>query len=207
MATETRETAGLIGSDKVEGTAVYGADGNKIGSIEHVMLGKTDGRVAYAVLSFGGFLGIGDDHYPLPWDQLTYDTSLGLGVAITEKQLEGAPKYSDQWDWEVRQRARQVSDYYGSAWTGYAKLGVTHRAFFFFGDAVMITQTDVVVATGMPAAPALNWGAIIAGGVVAAVVTLILMLVGSGFGFTMVSPWTSRAPPPRPSLCQPRSGS
>lgn len=120
MATETRETAGLIGSDKVEGTAVYGADGNKIGSIERVMLGKTDGRVAYAVLSFGGFLGMGDDHYPLPWDQLTYDTSLGgYRVAITEKQLESAPKYSDQWDWEDRQRARQVSDYYGSAWTGF----------------------------------------------------------------------------------------
>ncbi len=52
----------------------------------------------------------------------------------------------------------------------------------------MITRTDVVVATGMPAAPALNWGAIIAGGIVAAVATLILMLIGSGFGFTMVSP-------------------
>jgi len=120
MTTEARETAGLIGSDKVEGTAVYGADGSKIGSIERVMLGKTDGRIAYAVLGFGGFLGIGDDHYPLPWDQLTYDTSLGgYRVAITEKQLEGAPKYSDTWDWEDRARARQVSDYYNSPWMGY----------------------------------------------------------------------------------------
>ena len=120
MTTEARETAGLIGSDKVEGTAVYGADGSKIGSIERVMLGKTDGRIAYAVLGFGGFLGIGDDHYPLPWDQLTYDTSLGgYRVAITEKQLEGAPKYSDTWDWEDRTRARQVSDYYNSPWMGY----------------------------------------------------------------------------------------
>lgn len=121
MATETRETAGLIGSDKVVGTNVYGSDGNKIGSIERVMLGKTDGRVAYAVLSFGGFLGIGDDHYPLPWDQLTYDTSLGgYRVNLTQSQLEGAPKYSgDSWDWEDRNRARQVSDYYGSPWTGF----------------------------------------------------------------------------------------
>jgi len=120
MTTEARETAGLIGSDKVEGTAVYGADGSKIGSIERVMLGKADGRIAYAVLGFGGFLGIGDDHYPLPWDQLTYDTSLGgYRVAITEKQLEGAPKYSDTWDWEDRTRARQVSDYYNSPWMGY----------------------------------------------------------------------------------------
>jgi len=121
MATETRETAGLIGSDKVEGTAVYGSDGSKIGSIDRIMLGKTDGRVAYAVLSFGGFLGIGDDHYPLPWNQLTYDTGLGgYRVNLTEDQLKGAPKYSgESWDWEDRGRAREVSDYYGSPWTGY----------------------------------------------------------------------------------------
>jgi hypothetical protein len=55
MATETRETGTLIGSDKVEGTAVYGADRQKIGSIERVMIDKTSGRVSYAVLSFGDF--------------------------------------------------------------------------------------------------------------------------------------------------------
>jgi hypothetical protein len=121
MATETRETIGLIGSDKVEGTAVYGADDEKIGSIERVMLGKTDGRVAYAMLSCGGFLGFGDDHYPLPWQQLTYDTDVGgYRVNLTKDQLEGAPKYSgDAWDWEDRASARQVSDYYGTPWVGY----------------------------------------------------------------------------------------
>ncbi|HWW49918.1 MAG TPA: PRC-barrel domain-containing protein [Xanthobacteraceae bacterium] len=121
MATDGRETVGLIGSDKVEGTAVYGADGAKIGSIERVMLGKRDGRVAYAVLSFGGFLGIGDDHYPLPWDQLTYNAELGgYQVAITENQLETAPKYTgSSWDWEDRERARQVNEYYSSTWVGY----------------------------------------------------------------------------------------
>ena len=70
MVTETRETGNLIGSDKVEGTAVYGSGGNKIGSIERVMIDKLSGKVSYAVLSFGGFLGIGDDHYPLPWQSL-----------------------------------------------------------------------------------------------------------------------------------------
>jgi hypothetical protein len=64
MVTENRETGSLIGSDKVEGTAVYGANDTKIGSIERVMIDKMSGRVSYAVLSFGGFLGIGDDHYP-----------------------------------------------------------------------------------------------------------------------------------------------
>jgi len=92
MATETKETSGLIGSDKVEGTAVYGSDGNKIGSIERIMVGKRDGRVSYAVLSFGGFLGMGDEHYPLPWNQLKYDTRLGgYLVNLTEDQLKGAP--------------------------------------------------------------------------------------------------------------------
>jgi PRC-barrel domain len=61
MITENRETGSLIGSDKVEGTAVYGANDTKIGSIERVMIDKMSGRVSYAVLSFGGFLGIGDD--------------------------------------------------------------------------------------------------------------------------------------------------
>ena len=71
---ETRETTSLIGSDKVEGTAVYGADHEKIGSIERVMIDKISGKVAYAVLSFGGFLGMGEDYYPVPWATLKYDT-------------------------------------------------------------------------------------------------------------------------------------
>src|SRR5947209_20274158 len=77
MTTEARETAGLIGSDKVEGTAVYDANGEKIGSIERVMIEKRSGQVAYAVLSFGGFLGIGSDYYPIPWDSRKYDTGQG----------------------------------------------------------------------------------------------------------------------------------
>ena len=87
MVTEARETGTLIGSDKVEGTAVYGADDTKIGTIERVMIDKTSGRVSYAVLSFGGFLGIGDDHYPLPWQSLKYDTNLGgYRTGITERR-------------------------------------------------------------------------------------------------------------------------
>src|SRR5215212_3586917 len=86
-----RETTNLIGSDKVEGTAVYGADDQRIGSIERVMIDKISGKVAYAVLGFGGFLGIGNDHYPLPWQSLKYDTNLGGYVTgITDSQLRGA---------------------------------------------------------------------------------------------------------------------
>ena len=121
MATEARETAGLIGSDKVEGTYVYDAHGEHIGSIERVMIDKRSGQVAYAVLSFGGFLGIGTDYYPIPWASLSYDTSLGgYRTNITEEQLKGAPKFSGtSWDWDDRARGRQVYDYYGASWTEY----------------------------------------------------------------------------------------
>ena len=112
----TDETGSLIGSDKVEGTAVYGADREKVGTIERVMIEKQSGKVSYAVLSFGGFLGIGDDHYPLPWTSLKYDTGLGGYVTgITQEQLEKAPRYgnSNDWDWSDTKRARSVNDYYG----------------------------------------------------------------------------------------------
>ena len=118
MATEARETAGLIGSDKVEGTYVYDANGEHVGSIERVMIDKRSGQVAYAVLSFGGFLGISSDYYPIPWASLKYDTSLGgYRTNITEEQLTGAPKYAgDSWDWEDRERGRSVYEYYGVPW-------------------------------------------------------------------------------------------
>src|SRR5437763_12745515 len=75
MATEARETAELIGSDKVEGTTVYDAKGEKMGSIARVMIEKRSGQVAYAVLSFGGFLGSGNDYYPIPWARSEEHTS------------------------------------------------------------------------------------------------------------------------------------
>ena len=116
MALEASETGNLIGSDKVEGTAVYGADQNKIGSIERVMIDKKSGKVSYAVLSFGGFLGIGDDYYPLPWQSLKYDTRLGgYRTGVTEDQLRGAPRYRGEGDlnWSDAAGNRKVDDYYG----------------------------------------------------------------------------------------------
>ena len=111
----SRETASLIGSDKVDGTAVYGADDRKIGSVQRVMLDKISGKVAYAVISFGGFLGMGEDYYPMPWANLKYDTQLGgYRVGITEQQLKSAPKFNrnTDWDWSDRSRDRTVYDYY-----------------------------------------------------------------------------------------------
>jgi len=76
QGTDTRETASLIGSDKVEGTPVYRSNGERVGQIERIMIDKISGKVAYAVMSFGGFMGIGEDHYPLPWSLLTYNPRL-----------------------------------------------------------------------------------------------------------------------------------
>ena len=110
-----RETVSLIGSDKVQGTTVYGADDQKIGSVQRIMIDKISGKVAYAVISFGGFLGMGEDYYPMPWPTLKYDTRLdGYRAAVTEDQLKGAPKYSESqgWDWSNRENDRRVYDYY-----------------------------------------------------------------------------------------------
>jgi PRC-barrel domain len=117
QATDTRETADLIGSDKVEGTEVYRSNGDHIGEIERVMIDKRTGKVAYAVMSFGGFLGIGEEYYPVPWSLLTYNERLGgYEVNITEQQLRGAPKFGEDedWDWSDRERNRRISDYYGT---------------------------------------------------------------------------------------------
>ena len=110
-----KETHDLIASDKVEGTKVYGQDGKHIGSVERVILEKRSGRVAYAVLGFGGFLGIGEDHYPLPWAKLSYDEDLGgYRTDVTREQVEKAPRYegNDEYDWN-RENGRRVYDYYG----------------------------------------------------------------------------------------------
>lgn len=110
-----KETHDLIASDKVEGTKVYGSDNKHIGSIERVIIEKRSGRVAYAVLGFGGFLGVGEDHYPLPWAKLTYDENLGgYRTDVTRDQVERAPKYrgDEEYDWN-EENGRRVYDYYG----------------------------------------------------------------------------------------------
>jgi hypothetical protein len=115
-ALDQRETVSLIGSDKVEGTSVYRSNGEKVGSIERIMIDKISGKVAYAVMSFGGFMGIGEDYYPLPWSLLKYNPRLdGYEVNITEQQLKGAPRYGkhESWDWSDRSREQKVYEYYG----------------------------------------------------------------------------------------------
>jgi len=108
------DTSGtLIAASKVNGTTVYNTGGEKLGSIYDVMLEKVSGKAAYAIMSFGGFLGMGEQYHPLPWNQLTYDRGQGGYVVNLDRQrLEGAPAYSasDLNAWDDR-RARDIDAY------------------------------------------------------------------------------------------------
>ncbi len=89
-----RETSSLIAADKVNGTYVFNAQGDRVGEINDLMIDKRSGQVAYAIMSFGGFLGVGNSYHPLPWSLLNYNTNLGgYVVDIEQSQLEDAPSY------------------------------------------------------------------------------------------------------------------
>src|SRR5664279_3564631 len=95
MATISNTIGSIISSDKVEGTSVYNPAGDKLGSVDDLMIDKVSGQVRYAVMEFGGFLGMGTDRYPIPWKLLKYDTGLGgYAVPLDKTKLEKAPKYA-----------------------------------------------------------------------------------------------------------------
>ena len=108
----------VISSDKVEGTAVYNAAGDKLGSIDDLVIDQRSGLVRYAALEFGGFLGMGTDRYPIPWSMLKYDTEKdGYVVPLAEDQLKKAPKYAkaDEPNY-TDEYGRGIYDYYGVGW-------------------------------------------------------------------------------------------
>ncbi len=111
----TEETASLIASNRVEGTAVYDRAGERLGDVYNFMVDKQSGQVAYAVMSFGGFLGIGESYHPLPWKSLDYSPEQGgYVVDVTREQLEGAPHYGRGDDpWRDPAYGRSVHDHYG----------------------------------------------------------------------------------------------
>ena len=111
-------TGNVISSDKVEGTAVYNSGGDKLGSIDDLMIDKSAGQVRYAVMEFGGFLGMGTDRYPIPWKMLKYDTKLdGYVVPLDKNKLEKAPKYgTDNVPTYDRAYGDRINGYYGVEW-------------------------------------------------------------------------------------------
>ena len=89
-----QETSALIAANKVEGTDVFNTGGDRVGSIHDLMIDKRSGQVAYAIMAFGGFLGVWNSYHPLPWSLLHYNTNLGgYVVDIKQSQLEDAPSY------------------------------------------------------------------------------------------------------------------
>lgn len=103
----------VISSHRVEGTKVYNATGDKLGSIDDLIVDKRSGHVRFAVLEFGGFLGMGADRYPVPWGVMKYDTSLeGYVVPLDKAALEKAPKYADEPPEYDEDYGRSVQRYY-----------------------------------------------------------------------------------------------
>ncbi|WP_323765932.1 PRC-barrel domain-containing protein [Marinovum sp.] len=110
----TEGNGSLVSSTDVNGTAVYSREGTHIGTIDHLMIDKQSGKVAYAVMGFGGFFGLGEEHHPVPWGKLSYDVSRdGFSTDLTEAEVQGAPERHDDWHrdraWEQR-----VHEHYGA---------------------------------------------------------------------------------------------
>ncbi len=107
----------VISSDNVEGTSVFNPAGDKLGSIDDLMIDKISGHVNYAVLEFGGFLGMGKDRYPIPWSMLKYDANRsGYVVPLDKELLKSAPKYpSDTVPVYDETYGRLVDEYYDMA--------------------------------------------------------------------------------------------
>jgi sporulation protein YlmC with PRC-barrel domain len=93
MTTSSGHTTAILAS-KVRGTAVYSDSGDKIGTVEDVVLDKQSNQIMFAALGFGGVLGIGEKYYPVPWSLLDYDENKGGYVVPLDKdRLENAPAY------------------------------------------------------------------------------------------------------------------
>jgi len=116
LSAKAQMTSGpLIAADKVEGTSVYNPSGDKLGTVDHIMLDKASGRAVYAIMSFGGFLGIGERYHPLPWAELKFDDGKGGYIVNLDKsRLEGVPPYAgDDFQW-TPDYGRTVDRYYGA---------------------------------------------------------------------------------------------
>jgi sporulation protein YlmC with PRC-barrel domain len=114
---QTDETDRLISSDKVDGTAVYNRTGDRLGTVDHLMIDKFTGQVEYAVMSSGGFLGIGESYNPVPWKSLTYDVNQGGYVMDADRaRLEQSPRFQSgaQPNWSDRGYTERVDEYWGA---------------------------------------------------------------------------------------------
>src|SRR6478736_2171833 len=93
MTTSSGHTTAILAS-KVKGTAVYDGAGDKIGTVEDIVLDKQSNQIMFAALGFGGVFGIGEKYYPVPWSMLDYDENRGgYVVPLDEDSIKNAPAY------------------------------------------------------------------------------------------------------------------
>lgn len=100
----------------IVGSEVLNVEGEDLGKIEEIIIDTRDSRVAYAILSFGGFLGMGDKHFAIPWQALTLDPSQGTAILMIDKdRLKNAPGFDkDKWpDMTNSTWATEVLGHYG----------------------------------------------------------------------------------------------
>ena len=107
----------LMGADTLVGNKVYNAEGEDLGGIKDIMLNVTYGKVSYAVLEFGGFLGMGEKLFAVPWDALKLDTeNKRFTLNIDKERLENAPGFDkDHWPNMADETwAKEINAYYGT---------------------------------------------------------------------------------------------
>jgi hypothetical protein len=118
MQTVTSSSS-VVTSDRVAGTDVFNPAGDSLGSIDYLVIDKLSGRIRYAVMEFGGILGMGADRYPLPWSMLRYDVDKeGYVVPLEKEQLSDAPRHPigarPSYD---EKYSRAIYAHYGAPWT------------------------------------------------------------------------------------------
>ncbi len=114
-ASAAQESIETYSIGKIEGSDIYLPDAERIGSIEGLLIDKRSGKVAYAIIGFGGFFGIGEEHFPIPWEKLRYKASIdAYEIEIDQDKLANAPKFSHEaaYDWSQAE-GRRINDYYG----------------------------------------------------------------------------------------------
>ena len=106
----------IMAADTLQGNKVINPQGENLGEIEHIMIDVLNGRVAYAVLSFGGLFGIGDKLFAIPWNALQLDTDNKCFVlSVSKEQMKKAEGFDkDHWPSMADQRwALGLHEFYG----------------------------------------------------------------------------------------------
>lgn len=106
----------LVPAERVNGTRVYNRAGEKLGSVEDIAIDKVSGQVAYAILGFGGILGLGERYFPVPWSVLRYDINReGYVIPCDKDKLDDAPSFEteDLAGWDDSDVRQGIHDYYG----------------------------------------------------------------------------------------------